>query len=71
MLSTRFTSTRQILAKWRRSIDVDHISPERGRSVARFYDETPFEVTEDQVNEEITKIREFITEQSSLRRRLG
>ncbi|MFT6289508.1 MAG: hypothetical protein ACJAR2_000093 [Ilumatobacter sp.] len=56
--------------EWRRSIDVDHISIERGRSVARFYDETPFEVTEDQVNEEITKIKEFIAEQASLRRRL-
>ena len=55
---------------WRRSIGVDHISDARWRSAARFYDETPFEVTEDQVNEEITKIKEFIAEQGTLRRRL-
>lgn len=61
---------REHAEKWRKSIDVDHISPERGRSTARFHDGTPFDVADGVGDQEITKIHEFITGQASLQRRL-
>ena len=45
--------------KWRKSIDVNHISPERWVSPARFHDGTLLPVPKDLVAREVAKIREF------------
>jgi len=45
--------------KWRKSIDVNHISPERWVSPARFHDGTLLPVPKDLVAREVAKIQEF------------
>jgi hypothetical protein len=56
--------------KWRKSIDVDHISAARWRSPARFHDGTPLDVAEDLLDDEVTKIHDFIRKHLSPRHRL-
>lgn len=51
--------------KWRRSIDVDHISPDRHRTPARLHDGSTFDPPEGLIETEIAKIHDFITKQSS------
>ena len=57
--------------KWRKSIDVNHISPERWVSPARFHDGTPLPVPKDLLAHEVAKIHEFLTRHTSLRRVLS
>ena len=61
---------REHAEKWRKSIDVDHISPERQRSPARFYDGAQFHAVEEQLDTEISKIYDFINRQLSPQQRL-
>ena len=46
--------------KWRESIDIDHTSPDRQRTPARFPDGTLFSPAEELIEEEISKIDDFI-----------
>jgi hypothetical protein len=46
--------------KWRASIDVDHVSRDRSRSPARYHDDTPFHAIDALVDEEASKIYDFI-----------
>ena len=45
--------------KWRKSIDVNHNSPERWQSPARFHDGTLLPVPKNLVAHEVAKIHEF------------
>lgn len=56
--------------KWRRSIDVNHTSPDRERTPARFHDGTPFQAADELADEEVAKIYDFIRTHLSLRQRL-
>jgi hypothetical protein len=56
---------------WRTSIDVDHTSPDRHRSPARHHDGSPFAPAEGLIEEEISKIYDFIRKQLSLRQGLA
>lgn len=57
--------------KWRKSIDVDHTSPDRQRSPAYFHDRTPFQPADELMDEEISKIYHFISRQMSPRQRFS
>lgn len=46
--------------KWRESIDVDHTSPDRHRTPARYQDGSSFTPDEGLIEEEISKIYDFI-----------
>jgi hypothetical protein len=61
---------RQHAETWRRSIDVDHTSPDRFRSPARFQDGTVLRPVDTIVDEEVDKIYEFLRKHLSLRQRL-
>ena len=61
---------REHAEKWRRSIDISHISPERQRTPARFHDGAPFHAADELVDEEVSKIYDFICKQMSPRQRL-
>jgi hypothetical protein len=55
---------------WRTSIDVDHTSPERERTPARYHDGTPFRAGEELLEEEISRIYDFIHKHLSPEQRL-
>jgi hypothetical protein len=57
--------------KWRRSIDIDHTSPDRQRSPARLHDGSLFNPAEELIEEEISKIYDFIRKQLSPRQSLA
>lgn len=61
---------REHAEKWRRSIDIDHTSPDRRRTPARFHDGSPFRAADELVDEEISKIYDFIHKHLSMRQRL-
>ena len=56
--------------RWRKSIDIDHTSPDRQRTPARFHDGTPFQPPEELVAEEVSRIYDFLCKQLSPRQRV-
>lgn len=56
--------------RWRTSIDVDQTSPDRHRTPARYHDGTPFRAADEVLDEEISKIYDFIHKHLSPEQRL-
>ncbi len=56
--------------KWRKSIDVDHTTPDRQMSPARFHDGTPFRAVDELMDQEVSKIYDFLSRQWSPQQRL-
>jgi hypothetical protein len=61
---------RQHAEKWRKSIDVDHTTPDRRMSPARFHDGTPFRAIDELLDEEVSKIYDFLWKQLSPQQRM-
>lgn len=57
--------------RWRRSIDIDHTSPDRQRTPARYHDGSLFTPDEGLIEEEISRIYDFIRKQLSPRQRVA
>ena len=56
---------------WRRSIDVDHTSPDRYRGPARFHDGTLLQPVHTIIDEEVKMIEDFLRKQLSIVQRLA
>ena len=61
---------REHAEKWRKSIDVNHTSPERHRTPARFHNGAEFHAVDELVEEEVAKIYDFLRKQLSPQQRL-